>query len=168
MKYFYDTEFIDDGKTIELISIGIVRDDGHYYYAELADVDLSKANDWVKANVLPRLQGGILYLRSREDLRADLIKFVDLSDISSGRPEFWGYYSAYDHVALCQLFGAMVDLPTGWPQYTRDLKQWCDQLGNPRLPPKEKDEHHALSDARWNRKAWEFLNRLEIEQRRRD
>ena len=25
---FYDTEFLEDGKTIDLISIGIVRDEG--------------------------------------------------------------------------------------------------------------------------------------------
>jgi hypothetical protein len=28
MKYFYGTEFIEDGKTIDLISIGIVAEDG--------------------------------------------------------------------------------------------------------------------------------------------
>ena len=28
MRYFYDTEFIDDGRTIELISIGIAAEDG--------------------------------------------------------------------------------------------------------------------------------------------
>src|SRR4051812_11038169 len=33
MKYFYDTEFLEDGQTIELISIGIVAEDGREYYA---------------------------------------------------------------------------------------------------------------------------------------
>jgi hypothetical protein len=28
VRYFYDTEFLEDGKTIELISIGIVCEDG--------------------------------------------------------------------------------------------------------------------------------------------
>jgi hypothetical protein len=28
MKYYYDTEFIEDGRTIDLISIGIVAEDG--------------------------------------------------------------------------------------------------------------------------------------------
>lgn len=31
--YDYDLEFLEDGKTIELISIGIVADDGREYYA---------------------------------------------------------------------------------------------------------------------------------------
>ena len=28
MKYWLDTEFMEDGKTIDLLSIGIVREDG--------------------------------------------------------------------------------------------------------------------------------------------
>lgn len=41
-------------------------------------------------------------------------------------PQFYGYYSAYDHVALCWLFGKMIDLPKGFPMYTIDLKQVLD------------------------------------------
>jgi hypothetical protein len=41
--------------------------------------------------------------------------------------------------------------------YTRDLKQWCASIGNPRLPEQDKGEHHALADARWNHAAWQFL-----------
>ena len=39
MKIFFDTEFIEDGKTIDLLSIGAVRDDGETYYAEPAEAD---------------------------------------------------------------------------------------------------------------------------------
>lgn len=39
---------------------------------------------------------------------------------------FYGYYSAYDHVSLCWLFGKMIDLPKGFPMYTNDLKQMMD------------------------------------------
>lgn len=42
-------------------------------------------------------------------------------------PAFYGYYSAYDHVVFCWLFGRMIDLPTGFPMYTRDLKQMLDE-----------------------------------------
>ncbi len=74
-----------------------------------------------------------------------------------GKPELWGYYSAYDHVAFCQLFGTMMDLPKGFPMYTRDIKQLCDALGNPRLPEQGKNEHNALADAKWNKLAWVYL-----------
>ena len=34
MRIWFDTEFIEDGRTIDLLSIGMVRDDGLEYYAE--------------------------------------------------------------------------------------------------------------------------------------
>lgn len=42
----------------------------------------------------------------------------------------YGYYSAYDHVALCWLFGKMIDLPKGFPMFTIDLKQMLDEKAN--------------------------------------
>ncbi len=74
-----------------------------------------------------------------------------------GKPELWGYYAAYDHVALCQLFGTMMDLPKGWPMWTHDIKQLCETLGDPQLPEQGKGEHHALADARWNKQVYEWL-----------
>lgn len=63
MKIFFDTEFIDDGESIELISIGMVSEDGRQFYAENRECDLSKACKWVVENVFPSLQGGrALYL----------------------------------------------------------------------------------------------------------
>src|SRR5215207_5628685 len=153
-RLWFDTEFIEDGHAIDLVSIGLVRDDGHYFYAELAEADHSRASDWVRDNVLVHLQGGI-NIWKRAELADAIVSFA------GPKPEFWGYYADYDWVVLCQLYGTMMDLPDGWPMYCRDLKQWCDQLGNPSLPEQGKDEHHALADARWNKRAWEFLRDLE-------
>ena len=55
MRYFYDTEFIDDGRTIELISIGVVAEDGREYYAVSTEFDPDRAGSWVRKNVLPKL-----------------------------------------------------------------------------------------------------------------
>ena len=55
MKYFFDTEFIEDGKTIDLISIGIVCEDNTNYYAISTDFNPCKASDWVVKNVLEKL-----------------------------------------------------------------------------------------------------------------
>lgn len=149
MKIWFDTEFIEDGKTIDLISIGMVREDGAEYYAENAQCDLTRASPWVRENVLPHLGGHLVQWPA---LIANSIR-----NFAADRPEFWGYYADYDWVVLCQLFGTMMDLPKGWPMYCRDIKQLCDSLGNPNLPEQGKGEHHALADARWNRKAYEFL-----------
>ena len=55
MRYFYDTEFIEDGRTIELISIGVVAEDGREYYAVSTEFDPERAGSWVRAHVLPKL-----------------------------------------------------------------------------------------------------------------
>ncbi len=156
MRYWYDTEFIEDSSTIDLISIGIVCEDGREYYAQRSECDLYKASQWVKDNVIVYLDDQSWL--TQKSIKRDILAFMDIEKY--GKPELWGYYSAYDHVAFCQLFGTMMDLPKGFPMYTRDIKQWCDALGNPRLPEQGKGEHHALHDAKWNKVAWEFLKAL--------
>lgn len=147
MKIWLDTEFIEDGKTIDLVSIGMVREDGATYYAETNDYIPGKADEWVKENVLAHLHRGDA-IKPRDVIAREIIEFA------GENPEFWAYYADYDWVVLCQLFGRMVDLPEGWPMFCRDIKQWCVDLGNPKLPTQSSTEHHALEDARWNREAW--------------
>lgn len=55
MKFYLDTEFIEDGKTIDLLSLGMVGETGLERYWVNSDADLSKASDWVKQNVIPHL-----------------------------------------------------------------------------------------------------------------
>lgn len=162
MRFFLDTEFIEAGPTkpIQLVSIGVVSDANEFY--RVAEFDESSVNDWVKANVLPHL--GNFQPWPLVDIARDVRDFVTrMSDGS--KPEFWGYYADYDWVVFCQMFGAMIDLPKGWPMYCRDLKQWCDELGNPELPAQASKEHNALNDARWNRDVYRFLG---SEQAKRD
>jgi hypothetical protein len=185
VKYWYDTEFIENGHTIDLISIGVVAEDGRELYLQSCQFDPRSASGWVSEHVIPQLEicphstGGYAASffqhkegqclrsvpvlgfnpdcpwRTRQQIRSELLSFCDATRY--GTPEFWGYYSAYDHIALCQLFGSMVNLPPGWPMYTRDLKQLADSLGNPDLPRQEKRQHHALADARWQRDCYIFL-----------
>jgi hypothetical protein len=150
MKIFFDTEFIEDGRTIDLMSIGMVREDGTTYYAEVEECDLTRANDWVKQNVIPHLVGGEAR-KPRHIIRKEIIQFA-VND-----PEFCAYYCSYDWVSLCQLFGMMIDLPSGWPMFCRDIKQLACDKGNPRLPLQSTTEHHALNDALWTKSAYEFL-----------
>lgn len=159
MKYFYDTEFIEDGKTIDLVSIGIVAEDGRTYYAISTEFDSTKADKWVMDNVIKKLETAKQELwKSRHQIKEDIIAFI-----GEGKPELWAYYADYDHVVLCQLFGRMIDLPKNYPFYTLDIKQLCNSLGNPSLPVQE-NEHNALDDAKWNKEAYEFLNRITLSQ----
>lgn len=150
MRIWFDTEFIEDGKTIDLISIGMVREDGATFYAENSECDIGQASQWVNQNVLPHLKGGQARW-TRKDMAEYILAFA------GEKPEFWAYYADYDWVVLCQLFGTMMDLPKGWPMYCRDVKQFCDDRGNPELPKQVSQEHNALADAIWTKEAWEFL-----------
>ena len=190
MKYFYDTEFLEDGKTIDLISIGIVAEDGCEYYAVNVDADWERifGNTWLMRNVWPHLPvngyteklmsvgGGKNEMRMerrghldhtdvrvkpkwviRNEVRAFLLRgFEPAGLLDDGSevyfdtdvPELWAWYAAYDHVALAQLFGRMIDLPKGIPMWTNDLRQEVSRLGDPKLPEQEGAAHNALEDAR--------------------
>lgn len=150
-RIWFDTEFIEDGTTIDLISIGLVRADGATYYAESDQWIPGKASQWVKDNVIVHLRGGTA-IKPRDVIAREIVGFA------GDDPEFWAYYADYDWVALCQLYGTMMQLPDGWPMFCRDVKQRCVDLGNPKLPEQISTEHHALADAVWTKEAWEFLN----------
>jgi len=175
VRIHYDTEFIEDGRTIDLISIGMVAEDGRELYAVNRDMPVRRIrkHPWLMANVVPSLPkahgDARLYQPSRWlfnyydpcvkkawQIARDVRDFI----VATPDPQLWAWYGAYDHVALCQLWGAMVDLPKGVPMWTNDLKQECVRLGNPQLPRQESGEHNALADARHNREMGEMLARM--------
>lgn len=149
MRYFYDTEFIEDGKTIDLVSIGVVAQDGREYYAVSTEFDASKAGPWVRANVLNQLPSPSSPLwKNRETIRKELLAF--LTESGTGRPELWAWVGAYDHIALAQLWGDMTKLPQVIPRFTRELKQYWEMAGKPKLPRQTAGKHDALADAKHN------------------
>ncbi len=145
MRFWFDTEFYEDGRTIELISIGVVCEDGSEFYAEVEGVEIT--DPWLIENVKPYLTGQTM---SKDQIGPALLQFVlDRTD----KPEFWAYYSAYDWVALCQLYGKMNDLPKEFPMFCRDLKQELVLYGNPVIPIENSQDHNSLADAKWTRDA---------------
>ena len=148
MRIFFDTEFIDNGVTVDLISIGMVRDDGAEYYAEPAECDRSKGCDWVHKNVMPHLTGP---MKARDQIAHEITQFC------GDRPEFWAYYASYDWLCLCQLFGRMLDVPRHWPNFVNDLQSIRYLRGEKAQPDQAGVHHHALNDARWNREFFHFL-----------
>jgi hypothetical protein len=154
VKIFHDWEFIEDGETIDPISVGMVKETGETYYAIFRDFDPTKANQWVVDNVLAKLESPLdVPRKAATRIRDEILEFV-----GKDTPEFWGLYSAYDHVVLCQLFGLMIELPKGWPYLTLDVKQLHIDCGCPDIPKQDADtEHNALADARYIRQQHEFL-----------
>jgi hypothetical protein len=177
----YDLEFLEDGRTIELISIGMVCDDGREYYAVNRDMPVRKIrkHKWLMENVAPHLPKGHgdrrltmpkrwLFdyadhrVKPRKVIADEVAEFIQ----SAGDPtagamdvELWANYGAYDHVCLAQLWGPMVDLPPGIPMFTHDIQQEARRLGIPwnELPKQEGGEHNALADARHNQTVRRWL-----------
>lgn len=257
--YFLDTEFLEGtqktffGKskpTIDLISIGLVSEDGREYYAISKDFNLKEAWNrydlkpdidnggmkkvyWIRENVLKpiwkelssrylaettgisgkRTYSRLIYSRFSYDslsgligiygkpnkqIAEEAINFIysepakydgisnmHLTKLSSEamenirrgyiEPIFYGYYSSYDWVVFCWLFGKMIDLPKGFPMYCRDLKQTLDEkqkshghdrdgreidLTKTGFFPKQLNTHNALSDARFTMELYKFLQKL--------
>lgn len=102
-------------------------------------------------------------------------------------PIFHAYYADYDWVVFCWLFGRMVDLPEGFPMYCVDIKQIMDEkvlkvidevcyssgnhtilnhkealkeIKNHPKYPVNKNPHHALSDAKFDRDLHNLLNTI--------
>lgn len=185
MKVFYDTEFIEDGKTIDLISIGMVTEEGYEYYAVNSEAPMGRIrkHDWLVRNVLPSLpvagrRSLDYYLKSSLNVfprpPIDLVD-IDTEDIrvkprqvirnevrdfllaSDGPPELWAWYGAYDHVVLAQLWGPMVNLPRGIPMWTRDLNEELVRHPDVEIPEQAAGQHNALEDARHIKKVYELL-----------
>lgn len=175
MKIYYDAEFIEDGRTIDLISIGMIAEDGRELYAVNTDMPVRRIrkHQWLMLNVVPGLpmihgdQRNSLHARDALDLldyghpavkhrryiRDEVLQFVQ----ATPDPELWSWYAAYDHVVLAQLFGQMVDLPRDVPMWTNDLQQEAHRIGVTELPAQPSGHHNALADARHHRVIGRFL-----------
>jgi len=160
-RYFYDCEFIEDGRLIDLVSIGVVDEHGREFYAVSTQFDDSRALPWVRRNVLDKLPSPAdKAWRSRERIRDDLYAFLTEPLGPGDEIELWAWFAAYDHVALAQLWGAMPALPREIPRFTKDLRQLWDDLGRPALPTAT-GRHDALVDARHNLARWRVMEAVD-------
>lgn len=96
-------------------------------------------------------------VKRRQWIAAEVRDFL----LDPGEPmELWAYYGAYDHVVVSWLWGPMVDRPKGIPMFSHDLMQFASSLGldDSTFPRQEGQLHNALEDARWTKRAWEYLD----------
>lgn len=164
MKYFYDTEFYEDGEIIVLISIGIVAEDGReLYYVVPEAMEICRKSQWLMQNVAPHLpldpedqrfldfdSPNVLF---KESISHKVEEFL----LAKDTPELWAWYGAYDHVVLSQLFGRMIDLPEGIPMYTNDIRSLVHWYGVKKYPSQMGVAHNALEDARHNKVVFDYI-----------
>lgn len=135
--------------------ICLVAEDGKELYLINSYCDFSRASDWVVENVLKPM--GILTSGAVKISPAEATAWTPKREIAQRileflepyvELEFWADYSAYDWVAMCQIFGTMMELPEGFPMFCRDVQQEWERQGRPKLPKQDSAEHNALNDAK--------------------
>lgn len=180
MIYTYDTEFHEDGSTIDFISIGIVNiDTGAEYYAVSNEFNTERVmnNWWLMENVMSSIDHDLvmstgqlrpvaMYItdeaaKSRNQIAQDIVDFIG----DDPDPELYAWYSSYDHVCLAQLWGRMIDLPEKMPMYTNDLKTLVKEIKRkkgrgPDMPHQPSGKHNALDDARFNVVRYNYLRSI--------
>jgi hypothetical protein len=156
LRYWFDTEFIDRGYShpLVLVSIGVVCEDGRTFYRQNYDADLSVADEWTRRNVLRKLSKASDWSVITV-LQQDLYRFF----LDDHKTVLIGSYPAYDMVMLTQLFGGIKAYPSKLPAFCHDLQQRIRDRGI--VPPMaNENEHHALSDAIWTKRCWDYLDEI--------
>lgn len=173
-RVFYDFDFLEDGETIAPLSLGMVDHTGNTYEAVFHDApwDRVARDPWLMEHVVPHLPvrvhkgtglGGMVHTHHTltphtTDPRVKpgwVIANEVRAFITGDHPtpvELWGDHPAYDHVALAQLWGRMVDLPEGVPMRTHCVAQFAAFLDT--TTP---DQPDAMADAHHIRTVWNYL-----------
>lgn len=141
MRFFLDCEFGDTASVVTLVSVGVVAEDGREYHAVSAEFDPLAVHPWVRDNVL-------LHLPPASTWKPRALIAAELEAFFGHDPVWWAWFGAYDHVAVCQLWGDMPSLPRAFPRITLDVRQLWEHLGRPPLPAQTSQLHDALEDAR--------------------
>jgi hypothetical protein len=183
-RYFYDFEFEENGQDIIPISLGMVSEDNRelnlincdylYSYAFHEEywykgIIKSNPSPWLIDNVIEPLlsklgrysftweePSWVLWGVIVQEFISDGGKYKSRDDI-----ELWGYYAAYDHVCLAQLFGCMGNLPEPIPMFTHEIMQLRKEQPYPPRDLTLLPEHNALADAKFQKLLWETWSKQE-------
>jgi hypothetical protein len=171
MIYTLDTEFNAKGIEIKPLSLALVKITGEELYIEFAPAYSNNCNEFVAKNVVPNLkwakEADFSFIRTNEEAREEIIAFtkdtgygIDPGSSAKEDNQFYTWYGAYDWVLLSQVFDEMVNLPSNFPMYTRDLKYIVDlhKISKAKLPKQVNDNHNALEDARWNMEVYKYIS----------
>jgi hypothetical protein len=175
----YSVQFLEGDRSLDLISVGLAREDGASYYAVNHDANWAKiaTNRWLCENVVPHLplsSKGVRKAtpgentnvttawvfsidRSSTLVKPDWVIANEVREFILGvdGPELWADGASYSHVVLCWLWGTLRQVPAGIPAWTRDVRQEAERAGSPVIPPPAGPAaRNALDDAR------EVLRRL--------
>lgn len=185
MRIYFDTEFSGLQQDTQLISIGMIREDGQTLYAEIEGLNVEKMNDWVKENVIAKMKhdtkewdegiADIQIYGSKEDVRDAITKFTsDLDEV-----QFVADVGHFDFVLLTDLYGNAFCFPDNFSPTCYDINQ--DIAKREKISQREAFDisresyiiengrsvdttmkHNALTDAIGCKEIYEILNEKEI------
>lgn len=186
MKLFFDFEFTGLHKGTTPISLGIVSEDNHSFYAEFKDCDNRQVDRWIEDNVISNLLYGndsevymaynpimnyevatwkeINMKSTKENIAKELKKWISQFD----NVEMWGDCMAYDWVLFCDLFGHAFSVPKNVYYIPMDICTLFYAKGiDPDISRREftgvsmEDSglHNSLYDARLIKKCYEKLSK---------
>ncbi|WP_321945351.1 3'-5' exoribonuclease [Paraburkholderia sp. J10-1] len=143
MRVFVDCEFTDF-IGCDLISIGLVADDGCEFYGERSDYDHAACSAFVREAVLPQLGQYPSRVFTREGLRVSLLAWLDQFAGEPERALCVDYAGDWD--LLIDLLG---EVPEGWVGL--HVGSLVDHGRLEAYFAEHEGRHHALVDARANR-----------------
>lgn len=160
MNIYFDTEFTGLYKDTDLISIGLISDDGKEFYAEFTDFRTDRIDDWIEENILSNtvrygklseidvvLDETNYYEGTKEEIKEQLWKWLSQFD----EVQLISDVCHYDMVLLIDIFGTAFDLPTNVTPSCHDINQDIAIF-----------EHTTECEA-FNRSREEFLSDYNIE-----
>ncbi len=115
MNIFFDTEFTDLTQTSQLISLAFVSECGKSFYAVLDDWELEKCSEFVKNEVITKLDlpksaqhpDTFIIKGNKKEVVTALEKWLNQFE----KIQMWADVSHYDWVLFCELFGGALHIP---------------------------------------------------------
>ncbi|MGF6725857.1 hypothetical protein P3T43_005242 [Paraburkholderia sp. GAS41] len=143
MRVFLDTEFTNL-QDRELISLGLVAENGSEFYGESSGFDLSRCSEFVRETVLPQLGSPAGRAMPLDQLR------LEVTDWLHSVPVRDHLVLCYDHDFDRELLERLMDgqLPKKWR--TENIWTRLDAARQQSFFAEHGHHHHALWDARAN------------------
>ncbi len=168
-KFYLDMEFNQrnvGGHTVfEMISIGLIDEDGRTYYAVSNEFNLKAAqeNQFVNDVVLPRLGLPQTEWKSKDQIRQEVLDFIGCDEKNQALIHYW--WIPHDFMLLSDLLGEgdFMNMPPQIDRIGVNVAQTWKELGSPhiKLSVDSDEEHNALVDAIWLKEAHEKLLKLQ-------
>ena len=132
MNMYFDTEFTGLRKNTQLISIGLISEDGKEFYAEFASINTELLDDWIIENVLMNtakygevnetdivVNESDYHFGTREEIQEELKEWLS----QFNEVQLVSDVCHYDMVLFIDIFGSAFDLPENVSPVCYDINQ---------------------------------------------